>query len=425
MTPEQLVIPVIRAIGNRPKVSRQLFRFSKWGDPFAPRRFSDPYDIYDTMTAKGPVVHSKVYNQWFVSGYDESLAVLHSPDSSSAQLMNVLLKVRPYSQLSSTTVTSISRWLVLNDPPDHMRLRSVVQRAFLPKRIRDLEARVQQIVDSLLKDLDGVDEPDIVATFTARLPIYVIAELLGLPHERWEWLKESSGHIANLLEAFSPFDPVETNRCFDDLREYFDDIAEQRRRSPQDDLISELVVAENGDVLTNDEVVSMIGFLMFAGHETTTGLLGNSIVALAKFPDQRELLRSQPDIIDNAVEELLRFDPPVQFTVRRTTAAIEVGRINIEAGQTVGVMLAQANRDRRRWTDADQLRLDRPDPKSISFGHGIHHCLGAALARLETRVALPAFLEAFGDYTVDLDAAVWKRSHTLRGPTSLKVRRGA
>lgn len=423
MTPEQIILPVIRAVGTRPKVSKQLFRFARWGDPFAPERFTDPYGIYDTMTAKGPVVHSKAYNQWFVSGYDEVLEVLRSPAVGTAEVIEVMLKVRPYSQLSSTAINSFTRWLLINDPPDHTRLRSVVQRAFSPKRIRALEPRIRAIADSLLDDLSGVGETDIIETFTSRLPIYAIGELLGLPPDRWDWLKESSAHIGNLLEAFSNFDPVDMSRRFEELSDYFGDIANQRRSDPQDDLISALVVAEDGEVLTTDEVVAMIGLLMFAGHETTTGLLGNSIVALARFPEQRALLRSRPELIDNAVEELLRFDSPAQFTGRRTSATIEVGGRTISAGQTVAVMIGQANRDRRRWPDADRLRLDRPDPKPISFGHGIHHCLGASLARLEARVGIPAFLGAFGDYTVDLGAATWKRSHSLRGPTSLTVRR--
>lgn len=163
---------------------------------------------------------------------------------------------------------------------------------------------------------------------------------------------------------------------------------------------------------------------MFAGHETTTGLLGNSIVALAGAPEQRRLLRNTPTLIDHAVEELLRFDTTAQFTGRNSAGPIEVGDVTIPTGSNIAVMIGAANRDTCRWPDADRLRLDRPDPKGVSFGHGIHHCLGAALVRLEMRVAIPAFLDAFGDYTIDLDRVVWKRSHTLRGPTHLPVRRG-
>ncbi len=264
---------------------------------------------------------------------------------------------------------------------------------------------------------------DIVAEFTARLPIYVIADLLGLPRDRWDWLRAASAEIGGLLEAFTAFDPASMNQRFADLHDYFSELIAIRRASPADDLISALAATDDGTALDDEEVIAMIGLLMFAGHETTTGLLGNSIVALAQHPTQRALLRGRPELIDNAVEELLRFDPPAQTSGRVTTAPLVVGGITIPKGATVALMIGAANRDVRRWPDANELRLDRTDPKPISFGHGIHHCLGASLARLETKVALPAFLDAFGDYTIDTDNATWKRSHTLRGPLSLTVRR--
>ena len=168
----------------------------------------------------------------------------------------------------------------------------------------------------------------------------------------------------------------------------------------------------------------MIAFLLFAGHETVTGMLGNSLVALAGNPEQRTLLRNTPDLIDNAVEELLRFDPPAQVSGRQATADFSIAGVNIRQGDNIGLMIGAANRDKRRWRDADELRLDRPDPKPISFGFGAHHCLGAALARMELRHTIPVLLDALGDYTVDLDRAVWKRSFALRGPIALPLNAG-
>ncbi len=426
MTPEQIALPIMRSIGNRPRLSKQLFRFAKWGDPFAPERFSDPYEIYDTMTAKGPVVHSTAYQQWFVSGHDEILDVLRSPHTTTGSIVERMLSARPYSRLSDVAVRSFTNWLLVNDPPDHTRLRMVVNRAFTPKHIAAMAPRIRIITDELLRDIADESTVDIVEAFTSRLPIDAIAELLGLPVDRRRWLREASAQIGGLLEPFNGFDPEEMNDTFAALDDFFSELADQRRIAPQDDLISTLVATDDADepVLTNDEAVAMIGMLMFAGHETTTGLLGNAIGALAKHPDQRRLLRGRPDIIDDAVEELLRYDSPAQFTGRITNGPIQAGDTLIPAGSTVSLMVGQANRDRRRWPDGDQLRLDRTDPKSISFGHGIHRCLGASLARLEAKVAIPAFLDAFGDYTVDLDTAVWKRSHSLRGPTRLTITRG-
>ncbi|MGA9277952.1 cytochrome P450 [Ilumatobacter sp.] len=421
MNLEQVMLPVIRAVGSRPRLSAQLFRFAKWGNPYAPDRFSWPYPMYDTMTADGPVVYSRPYQQWFVSGYDEVLAVLRSPNSSTAALAERMLSLSPYTKLTDTATENFRRWLLVTDPPTHTRLRAAVSRAFTPNRIAGYEPRIRQIVDDLLLDIADDPAPDVVPGFTAAMPIDVIASILGLPTDDWEWLRASSAEIGRMLEAMDAFDPASMNRRFDELQRRFDALITERRVAPRDDLISVLVTDESE--LSDDEVVSMISMLMFAGHETTTGLMGNSIVALAHHPEQRTMLRSQPGLITNAIEELLRFDTTAQFTGRNTTGPIEAGDVTIPGGSNVAVMVGAANRDRRRWPDADVLRLDRPDPKPISFGHGIHHCLGSALARLEMRVGLPAFLESLGDYRVDDDEVEWKRSHTLRGPTRLIVRR--
>jgi cytochrome P450 len=265
-----------------------------------------------------------------------------------------------------------------------------------------------------------------VPSFTSPLPVYAIGELLGLPAERWAWLKSASDDITGLIDPLHGFDPRVVNARVAELNGYFTEVVEQRRREPRDDLISILVTAaENGEKLDNEELLAMLGFLLFAGHETTTGLIGNSLVALAQHPEQRALLRDKPELIDNAVEELIRFDTSVQATPRATTAPIRVGDKTIPAGQQITILWGLANRDTRRWPDADKLRVDRPDPKPLSFGHGIHHCLGASLARLELRVAIPAFLDAFGHYQLNPTTDTWRRSLSVRGPTALRLSREA
>lgn len=419
---EQLLLPVVRTVGARPRLSAAVFRFAKWGNPYAPERFSWPYPMYDVMTRDGPVVFSRAYRQWFVSGHDEVLAVLRSPNASTEALAQRLLGLSPYTKLDDTAIQNFRRWLLVTDPPVHTRLRAAVSRTFTPRRISDLEPRVRSIAEHLISDMADRSSVDVVESYTAALPINTIAAILGLPEDRWDWLRASSAQIGQMLEALDSFDPSEMSRTFDDLRSTFTDLIAERRAHPRDDLISALVADESE--LDDDEVISMISVLMFAGHETTTGLMGNAIVALARHPDQRTLLREEPQLIDNAVEELTRFDTTAQFTGRNTTGPIEVGDVTIPGGANVALMIGAANRDRRRWPDADTLRLDRPDPRPISFGHGIHHCLGASLARLEMRVGLPTFLAAFGDYRVADNDVEWKRSHTLRGPTRLIVERG-
>lgn len=266
---------------------------------------------------------------------------------------------------------------------------------------------------------------DVYEHFTAPLPINVICELLGFPEDRWTWAEEISTHISLIGNVMAGFDPDVCSRAVSQMRAYVLELAAERRADPRDDLITELaLVEEDGDQLDDDELVAMVGILMFAGHETTSGLLGNSIIALADHPDQRSLIRDSPELWENAVEELLRWDTPLQIDPRTADEDFSVGGVTIKKGQNIVVMLGAANRDPAFYEDPNELRLDRHDPQPASFGHGMHHCLGHALARMETKVALRAFVEAFGDYTIGPEEPVWKESIVTRGPVRLQVRPG-
>jgi cytochrome P450 len=333
-----------------------------------------------------------------------------------------LLSVRPYSQLSDPAKAGLRTWVLLSDPPDHTRLRGLVSRTFTPKRIESWEPRITAVANELIETIRAQSNPEVVAAFTTKLPIYVIGEILGLPREKWDWLKTKSDVVATLLDPFLAFDAAAMNGHLAELRTYFQEIAEQRRIEPRDDLISALVHANDGDALTDDEFVAMVELLLMAGHETTTLMLGNAIVALAAHPEQRELFRTRQELRANAVEELLRFDTSVTTAVRVATREFELGGKTIKKGARVAVLLGAANRDLRRFADANELKLDRENPRPISFGHGIHHCVGAALARMELRIGLGTFVDAFTDYTVDPTTITWKQSGALRGPTILRVR---
>ena len=419
---EALALSAVAAIGSRPRLADAVFRFTKWGSPFAEERFSYPYPMYDRMRATdGPVAYGRPYRQWFVFGHDEVQELLRSADTATSPVSQVLLSTRGMRKLSPSARDSVSRFLLMVDPPEHTVLRSAVSRAFTPKRIAAYEPLVHQVVGELIADLPPSGEVDIVEAFTTRLPIEVICEVLGLPRERRGWLLAASREIGGVVEPLTPFDPASMTERFAELDEYFTELVDERRRTPGADLISALAAEEDGATLDRAEVIAMIAFLLLAGHETVTGLLGNALVALAAHPDQRALLRSRPELIDNAVEELLRFDPPAQVSARQATADLVVAGQTIRKGDNIGLFIGAANRDKRRWADADELRLDRPDPRPISFGFGAHHCLGAALARMELRLALPPLLDHLGDYTVDQGRTVWKRSFALRGPTALPL----
>jgi cytochrome P450 len=203
----------------------------------------------------------------------------------------------------------------------------------------------------------------------------------------------------------------------------FGELADDRLVRPQDDLLTTLASAASEGHLSRLELISLLMILLLAGHETTTGALGNALVALARHPDQRDLVRRRPDLWPNAVEELLRFDPVVQTDPRAAFGDVTIGGRTIKKGQNLTVMLGAVNRDPRRFTAPDELRLDRDDPSPLSFGHGVHHCIGAALVRTEMRIALPALLRTFGDCVILEDQLDWKRSIAFRGPSRLRIRR--
>ena len=231
---------------------------------------------------------------------------------------------------------NFARWLLVNDAPDHTRLRAGVSRAFTPHQIERYEPLVGQVVGELLGELDTTREIDIVEAFTSRLPIRAIAAILGLPAERRPWLLDASREIGGMLEPLTPFDPDSMSERFGELDVYFRSVIAARRDEPGADLISALAAGDGGHDLDDDEIVAMIAFLLFAGHETVTGMLGNALVALAHHPAQRTLLRDHHDLVDNAVEELLRFDPPAQVSGRQATADIGIGGARSDAATTSG-----------------------------------------------------------------------------------------
>jgi pimeloyl-[acyl-carrier protein] synthase len=421
MRKEQIAFPIIRQVVKRPSLTSSLFRMMRTENTFAPEFYVDPYPTFNTWRDKGPVFFHPVFGQWMVTGFAEAQELLRSTDTSVSENAEALFSVRPYSQLSDQARSGLKSWMLLSDPPDHTRLRALVSRTFTPKRLASWEPRSAAVANELIEIVRAQTNPDVVSEFTTKLPIYVIGEILGLPRERWDWLKTKSDMVAKLLDPFLAFDPVVMNRQLDELRSYFLEVAALRRAEPHDDLISALVQAVEGDVLTDDEFVAMVELLMMAGHETTTLMLGNSIVALAAHLEQRELFRSQPELRSNAVDELLRFDTSVTTVVRLATRECTLGGKTIKKGARIAVLPGAANRDPRRFADANELKLDRENPHPISFGNGMHHCIGATLARMELRIGIGAFVDAFGDHTVDPTTIIWKQSGALRGPVSLRV----
>ncbi len=420
LTKPERIFPVFRTLSRSAVTSRVLTRAMAPFSPFDSRRHSDPYPLYDELRSRGPVFDHRRAGVWLVSGRAECEEVLRGPVSvDRSELMRVLA---PYKNLRPETFELMNSMMLLRDPPDHTRLRKLVSRAFTPRTVGRLEPEVVRVTSDLLDDLERDPTVDIMAAYADQLPIYLIGRMLGLPRELWPRLKELSDVIAQFVDPLSGFRHDEMDRAIAELCVLLDTEIENRRTAPTDDLISGLVTASDGDDrLDQTELQSMIILLMVAGHETTSGLIGNALVALDRDRPARRQLIARPELTDNAVEELIRFDSPVQTTDRFLTEDLAIDGQTIPRGANVVTLLGAANRDPRIHDRPNQLLLDRAEPQPLSFGHGIHYCLGASLARLEAKVAIPAFLARFPDYRVIEDRLSWKRSMTLRGPSRLLI----
>jgi cytochrome P450 len=309
--------------------------------------------------------------------------------------------------------------LMLN-PPDHTRLRRLVSSAFTARRVQGLRRAVERMVDDLLDGMDG--ELDFVEAFAFPLPVSVIGELLGVPAGDRAQFQTLVRDWTQVLEIITPDVLTVADPAAATIRQYLAGLVDERRRRPADDLLTALVQAQAADDrLTDEEVLSNAALLFAAGFETTTNLLANGLVALLEHPEQRDLLAERPDLAQPAVEELLRYDSPVQISGRMAMEPVEVAGVTIDAGDRIVGYLGAANRDPDRFAEPDRLRLDRADNAPLSFGGGIHYCLGAPLARLEAQIALPALVRRFPKLELAGPGQI-RDSLSLKGYTSLRVR---
>ncbi len=424
---QQVIIPVLRQVTSRPRLANLLFSRDRWGNLLGDERYSNPFPMLEQIRAEGNVVGRREYRAWFVVGYDEVKYLLTHDAAEVEPLLQMVDNVRPYSKMAPETAAFFPRWMLSKDEPDHGRIRRLASRAFTPKRIAGWEPMVEEIATDLLRPLAERDQIDVVSEFAVRLPIQVILRVLGIPLEREAWMREMATEMGLYLAPFEQWDYRRVDRAVTEFSAYVGELADERSRDPRDDLFSALVAVESEEDgrLSREELVSNVALLAFAGFETTAGALGNSILALYRNPDQRQLVVDDPSLWPNAVEELLRYDPPVTSVTRVFDEDVEVDGQVIPSGQVVSLLLQVANRDPRRYDRPNELLLDRADPQPISFGHGIHYCLGSHLARQELRIGLRTFLETFGPYTVDESAIEWRRSTILRGPLAMKVRPAA
>jgi cytochrome P450 PksS len=386
---------------------------------------ADPYPVYARLRTLGPVLRSKdLLGEGFILPRHEEVArAIRDPRfasdrkngrggrSTDQRWLPALLKL-----LGSS--------MVLKDPPEHRRLRNLVQKAFTPARVESLSDRVAQIAEELLDAAARKPVMDLMADFALPLPLTVIAEMLGVPPADRIRFRRLIVKVQG-ISAANPLSFVRTYPHMVGLSRFLQGMVRLRREQPGNDLVTALVQAEEeGDRLSEDELIAMVFLLLFAGHETTVNLIGNGVLELVQHPDQLQKLREQPDLIDSAIDEMLRFTNPVGMVAPRFAREdLDVAGVPIPKGTVVTLLIGSANLDETVFPDADRFDITRSPNRHLSFGHGAHYCLGAPLARLETRVAIPALLQRFDRLELMVPAAKlrWRPHIGLRGVEALPL----
>ncbi|MFF3912626.1 cytochrome P450 [Streptomyces sp. NPDC001852] len=376
-----------------------------------------PYDVYRRLRDTAPVQRITGPDgtpAWLVTRYEDVRAALADP-----RLSLDKRHATPGTYKGFSLPPALDANLLNMDPPDHTRIRRLVGRAFTPRRIQQLREPVRRTADRLLDALGPHGSTDLIASYAAPLPITVICDLLGVPEEH----RLDFRVWTDALIAPDPSRPEAGREAVVAMLGFFTRLLAAKREQPADDLLSDLIaVRDEGDRLSEDELMSLAFLILFAGYENTVQLIGNAVLALLRHPDQLAALRKDPERLPSAVEELSRYEGPALFGIRRfAVEEVTISGVTVPAGETVWVSLSAANRDPARFPDPDRLDLSRDASGHLALGHGIHYCLGAPLARAETEIALAALLERFPDLALGPGELRWRPSMRARGLVALPV----
>ena len=385
----------------------------------------DPYPVYHQLRSEDPVHWSDLIGAWILTHYDDVKAVANDPRFSSARahyFMDQLpeaarQRMRPLGH-------QLELWLIHLDPPDHTRIRSLVHKAFAPRVVEGLRTRIHKIVNELLDGVQQAGAMDVMGDFAYPLTAAVIAELLGIPPDDRTQFSQWSDSINGFVGAahVTTQRAEKAQRSMLELMQYLHDRLEQRRRSPTEDFMSNLIaVEEQGDRLNEEELLALCVLLLFAGHETTANFIGNALLALLRNQDQLQKLRREPTLITSAVEELLRYDSSVQRIGRVATEDIDICGKRIRDGEFMAAMLGAANRDPKYCAQPDKLDIERKHHNHLSFGYGKHYCIGAPLARLESEIAINTILSRFPALRLGTVEVEWYDNFGQRFLQSLPV----
>ncbi len=392
-----------------------------------PEFFVNPYSFYDELLSSETVHWSDDLNSWLLARYDHVVSALRDPRtfSSAGRMAALLDQVTPELRVKLKPMyDTYSVGMIQSDPPGHTRLRMLLNKVFTPAEVDRLRSRIEVLVGELLDRVQPDGRMDAINDFAYPLPVTVLCEILGVPVDRRDQIGTWTANVNRTVSGTCPL-----NECADqaqssvlEMRAYFAELVEQRREQPRDDLLSLLVAAEEaGDKLSMDELQTTVVMLISAGHETTTSLIGNGLLTLLQHPDQLRQLRENPDLMSAAIDEILRYESPLQRQTRRVAEDAEFGGRQIRKGQMVSVLLGAANRDPSVFSDPDRFDIRREDNKHIAFGFGIHSCLGRFLSRLEGTIAFDAILRRFPKLQLETEEIKWQHHVAVRCVESLPV----
>ncbi len=372
-------------------------------NPLSPEFRALPYPVYDQLRAAAPIFYWEPGNMWFLSRYEDCKTLLTEK------------------RLGHLSVSGNS--MLFQNPPDHTRLRGLVSRAFTPRMVERSRDRVQAIINQLLDAVQADGHMDVIAQFAYLLPVTVIAEMLGVPPEDHVVFQQWSKQLVKGLDLVDETEPQEgVGEALEAFNTYFSHLIADRRAAPQDDLLSALVAAESsGDRLTEAELYATCRLLLVAGHETTVNLIGNGVLALLQHPNSRQQLQDHPALMASALEELLRYDGPIQLMSRTVLEDMSYRGHSWTQGQEIVFLLGAANRDPEQFEQPGQLDLERRHNPHLAFGHGIHYCLGAPLARLEGQIAINTLLQRLPTLTLSTDKLTYQDNFVFRGLEALPV----
>lgn len=391
---------------------------------FHPEVRADPYPFYATLRSQDPVHWDEPMGFWVLTRYDDVASVFNDPRFSRAQgLMGGFTRLPEAEQkIAEPVYRAYAQSMPYTDPPYHTRLRGLVNKAFTPRVVERMRPYIQQVVDDLLDAVEAKGGLDVIRDLAYPLPLVVIAVLLGFPIEERQQLKKWSDDSFAVLGIVrhSPELMEGAARSMAEMSNYIAALSQDRRLQPQEDLLTALVtVVDEGERLTQAELIANVSVLLAAGHETTSNLIGNGVLALLRHPGQLHKLRDDLAPVNNAVEEVMRYDNPVQIVYRSAAEDVEMSGRRIAKGQLVNMILGAANRDPDHFSDPDRFDITRDQGRNVGFGLGIHFCIGAPLARLEGQIAFSTLLSRFPDLRLAADTLEWQEHPTFRGLKSL------